>query len=229
MNHISFEGEGRVIITSPHGEGIILSPDEVRKIVDEYELLNAIEDVKSKLSERYEGDENELGYDTEKYTTDIVRDMAKEVIKRKGNSENIYDTYWFIVDWVIDDSKDVDEDYRYEIYGAGTAAETVWQAPPATQSTGCKMCCHCSNCIAPDTYEKDGITFCHNFKRRQLTNFDVWKKTLTPEHFTDDKSLTMFCGFCPANGKTCFKRDTTCYGNFRIWANQTIKNEDDPF
>ncbi len=50
------------------------------------------------------------------------------------------------------------------------------------------------------------------------TNFDVWKETLTPEFIADHRFIVLNCGACPAFGKTCSKYDTTCRGNFLIWA-----------
>jgi len=51
-----------------------------------------------------------------------------------------------------------------------------------------------------------------------LTNFDVWKETLTPEFIAEGRFIVLACGACPASGVTCNKYDTTCRGNFLIWA-----------
>lgn len=50
------------------------------------------------------------------------------------------------------------------------------------------------------------------------TNFEVWKETLTPEFIAGNQFIVLACGACPAAGKTCNKYDTTCRGNFLIWA-----------
>jgi hypothetical protein len=50
------------------------------------------------------------------------------------------------------------------------------------------------------------------------TNFDVWKQTLTPEFIALGKFIVLSCGACPASGVTCNKYDTTCRGNFLLWA-----------
>ncbi len=51
-----------------------------------------------------------------------------------------------------------------------------------------------------------------------LTNFDVWKQSLTPEFIAEHRFIVLSCGACPAYGKTCNKYDTTCRGNFLNWA-----------
>jgi hypothetical protein len=51
-----------------------------------------------------------------------------------------------------------------------------------------------------------------------LTNFDIWKQSLTPEFIASHKFIVLACGACPAYGKTCGKYDTTCRGNFLSWA-----------
>jgi len=50
------------------------------------------------------------------------------------------------------------------------------------------------------------------------TNFEVWKETLTPEFIASHKFIVLSCGACPAYGATCNKYDTTCRGNFLLWA-----------
>ena len=61
--------------------------------------------------------------------------------------------------------------------------------------------------------------------KQTITNFDVWKQTLTPEFIAEGKFLVLSCGSCPARGKTCTKYDTTCRGNFLIWAKAEVENE----
>jgi hypothetical protein len=51
-----------------------------------------------------------------------------------------------------------------------------------------------------------------------MTNFDKWKETLTPEFIVSGKFIVLSCGACPASGVTCNKYDTTCRGNFLLWA-----------
>lgn len=58
-----------------------------------------------------------------------------------------------------------------------------------------------------------------------LTNFDVWKESLTPEFVAGGRFIVLSCGACPASGKTCGKYDTTCRGNFLNWAR--AKHEDE--
>lgn len=58
------------------------------------------------------------------------------------------------------------------------------------------------------------------------TNFDIWRQALTPEFIADAKFIVLSCGCCPANGKTCFKYDTTCRGNFLIWARMKAEEVD---
>jgi hypothetical protein len=58
-----------------------------------------------------------------------------------------------------------------------------------------------------------------------LTNFDVWKESLTPEFVAGGRFIVLSCGACPASGKTCNKYDTTCRGNFLNWAR--AKHEDE--
>jgi hypothetical protein len=57
------------------------------------------------------------------------------------------------------------------------------------------------------------------------TNFDVWKETLTPEFIAGQHFIVLACGGCPAQGKTCAKYDTTCRGNFLIWAKGKYEEE----
>ena len=59
-----------------------------------------------------------------------------------------------------------------------------------------------------------------------LTNFDVWKRSLTPEFIAEGKFLVLSCGCCPANGQTCNKYDTTCRGNFLTWAKAKFVDEE---
>jgi hypothetical protein len=60
------------------------------------------------------------------------------------------------------------------------------------------------------------------------TNFDIWKETLTPEFIASGKFIVLSCGACPASGVTCNKYDTTCRGNFLLWARAKagVKNEE---
>ena len=58
-----------------------------------------------------------------------------------------------------------------------------------------------------------------------LTNFDVWKQSLTPEFIAGHKSIVLACGACPAYGKTCGKYDTICRGNFLLWAKGRYEEE----
>lgn len=60
------------------------------------------------------------------------------------------------------------------------------------------------------------------------TNFDVWKESLTPEFIASGKFIVLSCGACPASGITCNKYDTTCRGNFLLWARAkaVTKNEE---
>jgi hypothetical protein len=63
-------------------------------------------------------------------------------------------------------------------------------------------------------------------ERIMQTNFDVWKQTLTPEFIAEGKFLVLSCGSCPENGKTCKKHDTTCRGNFLLWARAKAEFEE---
>jgi hypothetical protein len=60
------------------------------------------------------------------------------------------------------------------------------------------------------------------------TNFDIWKETLTSEFIAGGKFIVLSCGACPASGVTCNKYDTTCRGNFLLWARAKAetKNEE---
>lgn len=58
------------------------------------------------------------------------------------------------------------------------------------------------------------------YNPKRLTNFDIWKESLTPEDIVQNKSIILSCASCPAKGITCFKPDTTCRGNFILWANE---------
>jgi len=40
-----------------------------------------------------------------------------------------------------------------------------------------------------------------------LTNFEIWKESLTPEFIASGKFIVLSCGACPAFGKTCNKYD----------------------
>lgn len=55
-----------------------------------------------------------------------------------------------------------------------------------------------------------------------MTNFDAWKKTLTPEFIANGKFIVLSCGACPAKCVTCNKYDTLCRGNFLIWAEAKV-------
>ena len=57
------------------------------------------------------------------------------------------------------------------------------------------------------------------------SNFDIWKQELTPEFIADGKFIVLSCGACPASGITCNKYDTTCRGNFLLWARAKAKTE----
>ncbi|GHT18129.1 hypothetical protein AGMMS49573_10880 [Endomicrobiia bacterium] len=107
MRKITFTESGGVRIEQDEHRVTFLTADEVRQIAEGYELLYVIEDVKLHLTERYEDgctdDDGDWTYDTDKYTPEVVRALAQEAIERKRYSEKISDTYWFIVDWVLDD------------------------------------------------------------------------------------------------------------------------------
>ena len=76
----------------------------------------------------------------------------------------------------------------------------------------------------------DSILGCGTFKaaigKQTVTNFDIWKQTLTPEFSAEGRFLVLSCGSCPASGKTCTKYDTTCRGNFLIWARAKADSEE---
>lgn len=59
------------------------------------------------------------------------------------------------------------------------------------------------------------------------TNFDVWKETLTPEFIASEKFIVLSCGACPASGITCNKYDTTCRGNFLLWARAQAETQNE--
>jgi aldehyde:ferredoxin oxidoreductase len=59
-----------------------------------------------------------------------------------------------------------------------------------------------------------------------MTNFEKWKESLTPEDIVNQRFIVLSCGACPALCKTCFKYDTTCRGNFLIWAYGKYEEED---
>lgn len=61
---------------------------------------------------------------------------------------------------------------------------------------------------------------------KALTNFDVWKQSLTPEFIASGKSIVLACGACPASGVTCNQYDTTCRGNFLLWARSAYEPEE---
>jgi hypothetical protein len=69
------------------------------------------------------------------------------------------------------------------------------------------------------------MAFKRTVDERKPTNFDVWKQTLTPEFIADGRFIVLSCGACPAFGKTCKKYDTTCRGNFLIWARDEFKGD----
>jgi hypothetical protein len=108
-NNITFLANGDVIIEDDEKwNKVVLCSKIVRQIAEEYELRYAIEDVEMHLAENedsggWDSENDRYDYDREKYTPSVVRAMAKEVVERTGNSDNIQEAYWFIVDWVIDD------------------------------------------------------------------------------------------------------------------------------
>jgi hypothetical protein len=57
------------------------------------------------------------------------------------------------------------------------------------------------------------------------TNFDKWKQTLTLESIAGGKFIVLSCGACPASGVTCNKYDTTCRGNFLLWAKSKAESD----
>lgn len=59
------------------------------------------------------------------------------------------------------------------------------------------------------------------------TNFDMWKETITPEFIASHKFIVLSCGACPASGVTCNKYDTTCRGNFLLWARSKYQGEEE--
>ena len=62
--------------------------------------------------------------------------------------------------------------------------------------------------------------------KQTVTNFDVWKQKLTPEFIAEGKFLALSCGSCPARDQTCMKYDTTCRGNFLIWARAKYESKE---
>ncbi|GHU55204.1 hypothetical protein AGMMS49975_16700 [Clostridia bacterium] len=107
------------IVFSPDGIGLrtihnendsfteVISFDKARKISDALELYYAMEDVRSHLPDRYEqGGTDENGdylYDRDKYTESAIRAISQEVVERKSDNSNIQETYFFLIDWVLDD------------------------------------------------------------------------------------------------------------------------------
>jgi len=59
------------------------------------------------------------------------------------------------------------------------------------------------------------------------TNFEIWKQTLTPEFIAGGQFIVLACGACPAFGVTCNKYDTTCRGNFLLWAKATAETKNE--
>ena len=135
MNKINFKKDGSVQIITAHGLTAELTPEDVRNIVSEYEIFYAMEDVEGKLAEKFAdgGEEDSSGvldYDREKYTPEIIRGIAKNVIRYRDNNESIGESYNYIVEDAVDeyDTKN-GKDYHYEICGReGTIIEDGYVA-----------------------------------------------------------------------------------------------------
>jgi hypothetical protein len=56
-----------------------------------------------------------------------------------------------------------------------------------------------------------------------VTNFDVWRRSITPEVIADGRFITLSCNGCPAYGQTCNRYDTDCRANFLRWARAEAK------
>lgn len=59
------------------------------------------------------------------------------------------------------------------------------------------------------------------------TNFEAWKERLTPEDVAHQQFIVLSCGACPASGITCNKYDTTCRGNFLLWAKAKVESKNE--
>jgi hypothetical protein len=84
-----------------------LSPAEVREISEEQDLRYAINDVEFHLAESEEyrsGDEEsgEYRYDTSKFTPEVLRSLAAEVLDRRDNETTVQEAYWEICENVIE-------------------------------------------------------------------------------------------------------------------------------
>jgi len=110
MRKLIFKDNGAVEIHQDFGycaHVVEITSEEVQRIAEEHELRYAIEDVKMHLADLDEGDnvDDDGGYiyDRTKFTPDVVRGLAEEVVDRKGDAATVQEAYWFIVDWVIED------------------------------------------------------------------------------------------------------------------------------
>ena len=103
QRRLSLQDNGGAYV-SDMGEKLLvyITPDEVRQLSEHYELVNTIEDVKSRLEERRVYREGEKVYDKEKYTHTVIRNIAKRFVQQKSGNESIMESYWVIMDYVID-------------------------------------------------------------------------------------------------------------------------------
>lgn len=78
-----------------------------------------------------------------------------------------------------------------------------------------------NNTPVPTTLSNNQIYY-ENDKRekKQLTNFELWKRSLTPEDIASSRFIVLCCGCCPAYRVSCFQPDTTCKGKFLSWAHE---------
>jgi hypothetical protein len=107
MSNVRWLSNRLMQVIDASGYPLYLTPEMVREVAEAYELLNAIEDVKSRCAGQFDGggtDENGTPlYDAEKYPLETLSTLARKVIQRRDNSDSVGEAYWDIVDWVLDD------------------------------------------------------------------------------------------------------------------------------
>ena len=103
QRYLNLQDNGDAYI-SDMGEKLLvyITPDEVRQLSDHYELVNTIDDVKTRLEERSVYGDHEKGYDEEKYTHTVIRKIAERFVQQKSSNGSVMESYWVIMDYVID-------------------------------------------------------------------------------------------------------------------------------
>ena len=106
QRRLSFHDNGGAYISDMNKHQFVhITPDEVRELSEHYELVNTMEDVKSRLEERTVYGRDENGHDKEKYTHAVIRDIAMQFIQQKYGNESLMETYWVIMDHVIEENE----------------------------------------------------------------------------------------------------------------------------